>query len=102
MPDSIRQIELILNEYQADIHIVQIVLQHLIIMSLHATPNRQETLAAIQQFVRETLEKSPNISDDQQDGKRLQKLMEARADRFFQPMNTLFGLSPATPQSDVN
>jgi hypothetical protein len=100
----LRQPELQLNEFQEDIQIVQTVLQHLMIASFHASPDRQKQIGAIQDIVRTTLEKIPNTSEDPQDGERLKQLSLARCDRFFAPLNRLFGVAPqgTPPKNKAN
>jgi hypothetical protein len=98
--DLLRQIELQLNEFQADIQIVQIVLQHLMISSFHSADDRQSKIDAIREVIQMTVESIPNISEDTQDGERLKQLMLARSDRFFVPVYRSLGLAFSKLKTD--
>jgi hypothetical protein len=98
--DLLRQIELQLNEFQADIQIVQIVLQHLMIASFHSSHDRQSKIDAIREVIQTTVEKIPNVSEETQDGERLKQLILARSDRFFVPVYKSLGLAFSKLKTD--
>jgi hypothetical protein len=88
-------IELFMNEIQADVQVFQLVLQEFLANSLNVSANPKQILSELQRGIRKNAGTSANISADPKDGERLRLLTLARCDRFFAPLNRIFGVSLA-------